>query len=192
MLLLALRDREGIVASGAWSDQAMAGGLLAELLLSGRIEIDESKGPKKPFVSVARSERVADPLLDECLRSISDSKRPRSPQDWVGRFAAIRELKHRVAKELCRAGILRADEDKVLLIFSRKIYPEVAPEPEREIVERLRRAIFTDTEDVDALEQLSSGEGIAAATQGAVEAVQAAMFAAVIIPSVITPTIISS
>ena len=61
----------------------------------------------------------------------------------------MKKLKHRAAKQLCRRGILRADEKSVLLIFSRKIYPELDPGPEREIVDRVRAAIFTDTTEVD-------------------------------------------
>ena len=37
-----------------------------------------------------------------------------------------------------------------MLLFTRKIYPEINPEPEKEIIGRLRRAIFTDTDRVDA------------------------------------------
>jgi hypothetical protein len=37
----------------------------------------------------------------------------------------------------------------VLLFFKRKIYPAVNPEPEREVVQRLEKAIFTES-DVDA------------------------------------------
>ena len=37
-----------------------------------------------------------------------------------------------------------------LLLFTRKIYPEINPIPEREIINRLQNTIFTDTEDFDA------------------------------------------
>ncbi len=40
-------------------------------------------------------------------------------------------------------------EEEVLLIFTRKIYPEINPGPERHLIERLRRAIFTDTEAIE-------------------------------------------
>ena len=63
-------------------------------------------------------------------------------QTWVSRFAHVRNVKHRVAQDLCRSGVLKADEDKVLWIFRRKIYPEVDPRPEREIIQRLDKAIF--------------------------------------------------
>ena len=36
-----------------------------------------------------------------------------------------------------------------MLLFTRKIYPEVNPGPERELIRRLEHAIFTDTRDID-------------------------------------------
>ena len=40
-------------------------------------------------------------------------------------------LAHRLPDEaLCRRGILRMDEGKVLLLFKRKIYPELDPAPD--------------------------------------------------------------
>ena len=68
---------------------------------------------------------------------------------WVSRFASLKKLKHRAAQQLCRRGILRADEGTVLLIFKRKVYPELDPGPERELVERIRAAIFTETYEPD-------------------------------------------
>lgn len=50
---------------------------------------------------------------------------------------------------MCRRGILRADEDKILWIFTRRVYPEVDPVPERQLIERMRKAIFTDGQDID-------------------------------------------
>ncbi|MCK5618661.1 MAG: GPP34 family phosphoprotein, partial [Candidatus Krumholzibacteria bacterium] len=105
--------------------------------------------------------------------------------------------------------ILRADEDKVLMIFSRKIYPEIDPEPEREIIDRLSDAIFTDTQDVDPrtvvllslaksadilkvnfdkkklktrkkrIEQVVNGEMTGKATKDAIAAMQAAVMVAI-------------
>ena len=73
----------------------------------------------------------------------------RRSMPWVARFASIRKLTQRVAERLCEQGILRADEDKILLIFNRKIYPEIDPAPEREMIERLREAIFTESTEID-------------------------------------------
>ena len=59
-------------------------------------------------------------------------------------------MRPRAAEKLCRRGILRVDEKSVLLIFSKKIYPELDPGPEREIVERLRGAILNDEMELES------------------------------------------
>jgi hypothetical protein len=145
ILLLALRDQEGTVAQGNYP-YALGGAILAELLLGEHIRVEDSK---KKLVDRVGSSRIGEPLLDECVARIRDAKRRASLPMWVSRFAGTKGLKHRVAAGLCKRGILRADEDKVLLIFTRKIYPERDPEPERQILARLEEAIFTEVRDVD-------------------------------------------
>ena len=83
-------------------------------------------------------------LLDECLQRVRDHKKRQQLQTWVSRFANTKRLKHRVAEDLCRQKILRVDEDKILGIFKRTIYPEFDPRSERAIISRLEKAIFSD------------------------------------------------
>jgi len=164
ILLLALRDEEGTIASGTMYQYAIGAALLAELLLSKRIEVEQSD--KRKLVNLVSTTPLDEPLVDECLEKIINAKRRAVLQTWVSRFAGVKNLKHRVAQQLCRRGILRADEDKVLLLFTRKIYPEVNPGPERELIRRkiypevnpgperelirrLEHAIFTETRDID-------------------------------------------
>ncbi|NNM04437.1 MAG: GPP34 family phosphoprotein [Gemmatimonadetes bacterium] len=148
IMLLALRDQEGTVAANDASFAFTLGGsLLAELLLMGKVSVEELK--KKKLVNLENSSRTGDPLLDECLEKLRDAKRRATLNTWVSRFARLKKLRHRAAQQLCRRGILRADEGKVLLIFTRKIYPELDSGPERELVERLRNAIFTEAEELD-------------------------------------------
>jgi len=114
---------------------------------------------------------------------------------------------------------LEADEDKVLWIFTRKVYPEINPVPERELIQRLDRAIFSETKDPDPhtvvlvslasgadllrlvfdkeklkgrkdrIEKLVNGELTGKATKDAVEAMQAAVMVAVIMPAIITTVV---
>jgi len=167
-MLLCLADKQGTIEFGTWYCQAVAGAVLAELLVSGRVELT-TEG-KRQLVRVVNSKPLGDPLIDECLKDIRDRKKRDTLQTWVARVAGKRDIKNRVALELCRKGILRADEDKVLLFFSRKIYPEVDPRPERELVERLREAIFRDGSEVDPRTAVSialaSRTGILNATFG--------------------------
>jgi hypothetical protein len=214
VMLLALRDKEGTVAAGAMYQYAIGGAILADLLLSERIRAIESG--KKTLAKVVNPSPVGEPLMDECLNLVRDSKKTRTLQHWVSRFAGVKKLPHRVAEQLCQRGILRADEDKVMLFFTRKIYPEVNPEPERQLIERLTEAIFTESRDLEAntivlvslanavgllkivfdkkelkkrkdrIEKIINGEIVGKAAAEAIQAVQAAIMSAVIIPTVVT------
>jgi hypothetical protein len=46
-----------------------------------------------------------------------------------------------VARDLCRWGVLREDEQEILLFFRRRVYPTVDPRPERTLVTRVRKAL---------------------------------------------------
>lgn len=148
LLLIVLRDEEGTVDRRAGFYQyALAAGVLSELLLAGRITVTPDK---KQYVEVADQRPLGDELLDECLSRMATAKRRERLQNWVTRIGNQSGLRHRVAQNLCRKGVLRADEDRVLWIFRRRIYPERDPRFERHLVERLRRAIFNDAPRVEA------------------------------------------
>ncbi len=215
IMLLALRDQEGTIASGAMYNYAVGGAILAELLLEQHLRIEEPRRKKK-LVTLADETPLGDTLLDECLERIVLAKRRRRPEGWVSSFANIKQLKHRVAARLCRRGILKADEDKVLLLFTRRIYPEINPEPERRLIARLQQAIFTDAETVDPrtvvlvslagatnilpavfdkrelkarkqrIKQISDGEVTGKAAKEAIAAMQAAVMVACMTPIIVS------
>jgi len=219
ILLLVLRDKEGTIELGSNYQYPIAGAIVAELLFTNRIKVDESN--RRKVVDLIDSTPFGEPILDECLEKVKNAKRRASLQTLVTRFASVKNLKHRLAQRLCQRGILRADEDTVLLLFKRKIYPEVNPEPERELIKRLYEAIFTDSSDVDPktvvlislvqnsnllhivfnkkelklrkarIKQLINGEITGKATKEAIEAMQAAVFVACIMPTIITSTVTS-
>jgi Golgi phosphoprotein 3 len=213
IMLLALKDEEGTIASGSLYNYAVGGAIIAELLLSQRIALDQSK--RKKLVSVINSELFNDSLIDEWLIKMSSAKRRKTFQDWVTRIADTKALKHRIAMQLCQRGILRMDKEKILLLFTRRIYPEINPNPEQEIIDRLRNAIFTDTDDVAArtvvllslaksanilpvvfgkkeikqrkkrIEQIVNGEISGKVTKEAIDAMQTAVMVACIMPAII-------
>ena len=215
VLLLALRNKDGTIEWGTMYQHAIGGAVLAELLLNNRIEVGGSD--KRKLINLVSAEPLGAPLLDECLEKISSAKRQASAQTWVSRFTNLRELKHRIAQELCKRGVLRAKTETILLVFARKAYPEVDPKPEKEMIERLRNAIFSDSDEVDPrtvvlvslansadllkvvfdkqklkrrksrIEQVINGDMAGMATKEAI----AAMQAAVMMNTVVMPAIIS-
>ena len=143
LMLLALRDEKGTLESGAsMYTYALGGAILTELSLNGRIRI---RPDKKAFVDLIDRSPLGEPLLDECLDRIVTAKRKARAATWVQRFASTKRLRHQVAQGLCRRGILRENEDRVLLLFARRVYPTIDPGPERRLVERLRSAVFSNS-----------------------------------------------
>lgn len=215
VLLLALRDEKGTPHSSQYGF-ALGGALLAELLLEERLELVEKprkkplKRGKKPdyLVAAADPKAIADPILDECVLRVRESKKPRSPQDWVTRFSRLKDLKRRIAVGLCRRGILREREDRLLVLFRRTAYPTLDGAPERRVTERLLAAVRGDEDALDArtavlvalchgtgllkpilgkdlvkerkewIEALAAGDIVGEATRAAVQAAQAAVVAA--------------
>jgi len=216
LMLLAFKDEEGTLVGGTMYSYAIGGAAIADLVMAERIRIEDD--PKRPFLDVVDSTPLGDPLLDEWLESMATARKRRRVVDWVTRIASSSNLKHRVAAQLCRRGILRTDEDKVLWIFSRKIYPEVDPRPERELIDRLEAAVFEDS-DVDPrtailaalghhcgilpavfdkkrlkqrkerLSRIAEGSIAAGAAAEAIQAMQAAIMVAVLIPTIVTTTV---
>ncbi|MEM9283407.1 MAG: GPP34 family phosphoprotein [Verrucomicrobiota bacterium] len=137
LMLLALHDRKGTVEI-QYIEYAVAGAFLAELLLEGKLSIDDSR---KKIVSLRSNTNTDDPLLDDCLAQVSGSGKKRSLSYWISKFSRQSDLRHRIARQLCHRQILRGEEDKVLLVFTRRIYPELNPIPEREIINRIKEAL---------------------------------------------------
>jgi golgi phosphoprotein 3 len=147
LLLLALCDDKGTVAFGSMLPYALAGGILTELMLARRVEI-ERKG-KRELVTLRDDSPVGDPVLDDALERVGAARRRATAQSWVSRLASSKRLRERVAAGLCRLGVLEEREDRVLLLFRRRVYPTVNPEPERRLIARLRTAVLEAGDEVD-------------------------------------------
>ncbi len=216
-MLLALREETGTLQTSETIEYSLAAAILSELLLARRIELDR-ENPKKQLVNLIDPQPFGDDLLDEALEKIKTANRRASLKTWVQRLAHLKKIRHRAAQQLCRRGILREDEGKILLIFTRKMYPEVNPMPERKVVDRLRKAIFSDAADVDPrdaviialahhshllrtkfdkqdlrsrkkrIKDIAAGEATAKAVKEIMDAVQAAIMVAVLIPAMVAAT----
>jgi hypothetical protein len=206
LLLLSLHDAKGSVRVTNFK-LAVAGGLLAELLLEGRVALERGAKSSKDRLVPADPRALSDPLLDECLRKIRDAKKPKAPKDWVMKFSQLSGLRKRVATGLVRRGILRERRARVLLLFPWTYYPTLDPAPGRRIAERVRGAVLGDgevdertgalvaiaaktgalnpvlgkrtlKERKERVEEIAACQLVASAVQGAVEAAQAAAVAA--------------
>ncbi len=216
VMLLALRDEKGTVAADVPMIYVFGGALLAELLLANRIGIEE--GSKSRLVRLIDPEPLGDPILDACLERIAAAKRRAPLRTWVSRISGMRGLQRRIAERLCDRRILRAEERPILVIFPRTVYPVADAAPKRALIERLGEAIFTNQKDIDPrtvvllsiahhakllprvfdkrklkeeharIKSIVSGEMTGKATREAIEAMQAAIFVATVIPAVTVTT----
>ena len=214
-MLLALRDREGTIDESAFVQTALGASLMGEFLLRECIRPvpDDSEGR----VQFVREADFGGTFVGDALEMIRTSKKDMSAGHWVGAIAAMGDLIPSTARSLCDRGVLREDKEKVALIFTRKTYPEIDPKPEREILDRLEHAIFTDDPSLDArttllvalchhtgllnsnfdkkrladrkehIEAVIQGSFASDAARAAIEAAQAAFFFTVIMPAVILP-----
>lgn len=212
ILLLALKDKTGSTHFGINYQFALAGAVVAELLLAKKISIQHEK--KKKFVVATTTKTMGDPILDEALAKLRKARRREQVRTWVHRIANLPRLKNKAAESLVRKGVLRLEESKVLLIFTRRLYPEINPKPERALLSRMEDAIFTDKQELDPhtlvlisicestgmlkplfdrkklkarkgrIKEIVSGNLVGQATKEAVEAMQAAVMVATIIPAV--------
>ena len=210
VLLLALRDEAGSVESRAGMFKfGLGGALLSELLIADCIRVTE-QGRKRKYVELVKKKRLYEPLLEESLDLVFQASRRKSPSGWVSRFANMKRLHHRVAEGLCRRGILKDSEDKVLLIFKRKVYPTIDSAPERRLIQQIKRALVGSSREIDSrvallialanatgllrvhfdkatlkrakprLDMIAEGKLIGGATAEAVRAAQAAAMAAIV------------
>ena len=219
LMLLALRDEKGTLESGTMYSYGLAGAILSELMLAERIEVVTPK--KTPLVEFKSGARMSDPIIDECLEKIQNAKRRASLQTWVGRLISVKRLRHRIAERLALKGILRVDEDKILGIFTRKVYPERDGRPEKQILSQIDKAIFGGLNEVDPrlvtlialanhtgllkvhfdkkklkaqkqrIEQIMNGDMTAKATQKAIEAMQTAILVACVMPAIMASVTVS-
>jgi Golgi phosphoprotein 3 len=141
LMLLMLDDETGRLMERAApaGDYALAGSLLAELALEGRIDTD----PDHLFV--ANPAPTGDALLDGVLRKVGDSPRQESSRYWIETLARdVETFRDTLFERLVARGILRREEGRFLWIFPERRYPMISDKEEREVKARLLGVIFHD------------------------------------------------
>jgi len=115
LALLLTDDETGRpTTSGQRVDLALAGGVLLELLTTGRVAVAGPKHPAgKDRVVVLDASPTGDPVLDEALRRVAE--RPRRARDVLPRLT--KDLRPALLDRLTKRGLLRLEESKVLGLF---------------------------------------------------------------------------
>ena len=146
-LLLALGDQDGRPrVDSTRLKAAVAGAAIVDLTLEGALRLTEpGDAEHKPGRLVRTTRHVSDPLLAEVARL----SHGRKPKDAVGRIGGVNawkdragSLKDSVLNDLVAQGVLRREEGKVLGLFPRTSWPLADPTVEREVLDRVRSAVF--------------------------------------------------
>ncbi|MFG1628367.1 GPP34 family phosphoprotein [Kribbella sp. NPDC049227] len=212
LLLLLYDDETGKpIAGSPGLDYALAGAVLIELTLLGKIDITTAGDGVKPGrLKVLDPSPTGDAILDERLAFIAD-KPGKRPKDRIGRLS--KKLRDRLLMQLAGRGVLQADEDKVLGLFPVTRWPAKDARHEAEVRTALDSAlkvgttpnertgaliallsalnvvpkVVTDAVDKKALKQrakqLADSDWAADAVKKAVTEMQAAVTATIIVAS---------
>ena len=143
------------------------------------------------------------------------ASRKRKLKYWVERLGNAGGMKHLVAKSLAEKGIVKAEEKTVLWLFTKRVYPEINPEPENALRSALRRAVMEPDANVSEyvslmlalaksggllkqvfssselrshktrIERIVEGQLIGKAAKQAIEAIQMVVIMAAVIPAIV-------
>lgn len=141
IVVLMLEDDSGQVhpACSAVATTAVAGGILMELALLGRIDTDLTT------LFIVDKTPVGDALLDATLTEIAAEPAAQSSAWWIDTLSMRHgDLLEQVLARLVTAGILKEEERRFLWVFSRRAYPQVSGREEREAKGRIMSVLFND------------------------------------------------
>jgi hypothetical protein len=111
---------------------AIAGGILMELSLVGRIDTDLKS------LFVVDPTPIGDNLLDRALGEIAVVREKRPSAWWIERLSSQNpDFLDTVLERLVQAGILRMENRRYFWVFSRRAYPQNTGREEREAKARL-------------------------------------------------------
>ncbi|WP_406861453.1 GPP34 family phosphoprotein [Streptomyces sp. HUAS MG47] len=137
IMLLSLDDASGSAKQRQAAGWAVAGGILLDLVLDGRVVVSG-----KQF-AVVDAGAVGEPLLDqrvELMRGWIGGRGRRRVADWLTKDQA--RAVRATLERLCARGIVVEQTHMALGLFPVRRYPEAAPDVEAELRERLRAVVL--------------------------------------------------
>jgi Golgi phosphoprotein 3 len=143
IVVLMLDDDTGSIKPECASvaNMAIAGGILMELALFGRIDTDLKS------LFIVDPKPVDDELLDLALQKSAAEPKKRPSEWWIralGLGLHSHDLTTKILGRLVQARILRLEDKRFLWVFSRRAYPQKSGREEREAKARLESVIFND------------------------------------------------
>ncbi|MDP8016342.1 GPP34 family phosphoprotein [Rhodococcus hoagii] len=212
LLLLLLDDESGDpLVDGTRLPRVLAGAVLLELALDGYVTpADQGEDVERGRFAVRRAEAPADPILARALGVVADARRPMKPEAAIEKLDS--EVRAAVFERVIDRGWVRESRRKVLGIFPSKVWPPVDESHERGVRHELSgvlvegldptpraAALISLLSAVDAAakvfpdtdrkmirkraKEIADGEWAGAAVRKAVDAINSAVFVAVMVPA---------
>lgn len=140
--LLLVHDISGkAVVDPTRIDLALAGAVLLDLTVSGRVDVAGPGEPVKAGRLVVRNPSpIGDPLLDEALRRIAVAS-PRTPENMLPELR--KGLRDEVLARLVKQGFLRFEERRTLGVFRTRSWPSTGSGVEQSLRTGLYEVLVT-------------------------------------------------
>ena len=141
IMLLLLDDKGGrfVDARSTSRECALAGAVLMDLALEGRIDTD----PERLFVIDPTP--LKDDLLDPMLIRIVQSPKRRDTRQWIEQTITYAgDIQERSLARLVERGILRREEDRFMWVFHERRYPIIDNKAVQEVKLRIMGVLFSD------------------------------------------------
>lgn len=200
------------VVDGTKFPRVLAGGLILELAMNGSVRITAKGEPVKDGRLVAAGPPPPDPLLARAHAFVAGEKNPPKPQKAIEKLQ--KNLNKEIGYRLAQQGLITENSDKVLGLFPTVSWPTRDPARKNWARQWIGSAIVdgtTPTPEISALisavdaipkvlpgvdkklakaraKQIAEGEWASAAVRKAVQDVNAAVTAAVMVPIIVSTT----
>jgi hypothetical protein len=140
LILLALNPQTGKTRFSFYAalEYGLVGSLLLDLVLQGKLEIDNNNR-----VIGAITGNTGDEFLDRHLNEVLASSRPRTARFWITRWRRrYRWFQPVVLQNLVDLGVLERQEQRILGLFPTQRYFLTDDSIQREIVQQVRAAVL--------------------------------------------------
>ncbi|GGU32583.1 GOLPH3/VPS74 family protein [Streptomyces lavendofoliae] len=142
--LLSLDDASGAAKEQSSAGWAVAGGILLELAMAGRVTVSDGR------LAVTDPTPTGNALLDGRLARLEEWTRRKSPRkvaDWLTKDQS--KAVAATVESLCERGLVVEERGKVLGLFPVRRYPEADGSVERELRARLTSVVVHGMEPDD-------------------------------------------
>ncbi len=149
LLLLLTDERSGAARVDSTKlTYALAGAVLLELSLAGRVDVaGRGESVRRDRLVVRDPAPTGDPVLDRGLAELSRRQNKR-PRDVIRHLA--KGVREDVYALLAARGTVRQERSKILGVFPRTRWPVVDPEPGRRSRLDLKHAVMRDQPPTDS------------------------------------------